>query len=83
MVWGPLTIQRERQLRSRGITLRVFWHGEDVTRRCRYADDTPGREVAVLYRHTPHGHCHLDEDGRVAVQIAADAIAIRRQVLEL
>jgi len=81
-LYGPITIARERKLRARGITLRVFWHGEDVTNRCRYVDDTPGRAVAVLYRHTPQGRCHLDEDGHVAIQIAEDGIEIHREVLE-
>jgi hypothetical protein len=75
---GPLTVDRHRRLRARGVDLRVIVRGEDMTHRCRYADDTPGRQVAVLFRRNARGHCHLDEDGAVAVEIADDNIQIRR-----
>lgn len=77
---GPLTIERHRLLKNRGVDLHVFVRGVDVTRRCRYADDTPGREVAVLYRQTPDGRFHLDEDRRPAVEIAEEEIEIRPAV---
>ena len=46
--WGPLTPDRHHVLRLSGVHLRVFARGVDVTDRCSYADDTPGREAAVL-----------------------------------
>ena len=46
--WGPLTADRHHLLRLSGVHLRVFVRGVDVTDRCSYADDTPGREAAVL-----------------------------------
>lgn len=79
---GPLDVTRERLLRARGVHLRVFVRGDDVTHRCRYADDTPGKEVAVLYRHTAHGRCYLDEDGGVAVEIAEGDVVIRPRTWE-
>jgi hypothetical protein len=45
--WGAMTIERHWKLREEGVDLRVFVGGEDVTDRCRYANDAPGEMVAV------------------------------------
>lgn len=74
MAWGPLTLERHRQLQQQGIYLRVFVRGDDVTDRCRYADDTPSTQVAELYRRTPSKFAHLDEDGGVAIEIATNDV---------
>jgi hypothetical protein len=72
-----MDIERERQLRSLGWTVRVFVRGVDVTQRCRFADDTPGRERAELYRMNDRGKFYLDEDRHAAVEIADDDIEIK------
>ena len=74
---GPLTIARERVLRAAGVHLRVFVRGEDVTHRCRFADDTPGHVVAELFRHNARGRCYLDEDRRASVEVAVEDVEIR------
>jgi hypothetical protein len=69
--YGPMTIERYRLFENRyRLGVRVLVRGEDVTQRCRYADDTPGRQVAVLYRKNDRGCCYLDEDGQPSVEIA-------------
>jgi hypothetical protein len=82
MAYGPLGVNRHRLLRARGLDLRVFVRGVDVTTRCRYADDTVGAQIAVLYRHNEAGHCYLDEDGQASVEIADDEVLIRPEALE-
>lgn len=79
MSYGPLTVERHAKLKRLGTDLHVFVRGEDVTNRCSYADDTPGKQVARLFRQTPSGRFHLDEDGYPAVEIAeGDDIEIRQ-----
>jgi hypothetical protein len=72
---GPMDLARERALRARGFRVRVFVRGEDVTRRCRYADDTPGEEYAELYRRGPTG-VYLDEDHRPAIEVVRADVQI-------
>lgn len=71
--WGFVTVERHQQLKQHGTELRVWVRGEDVTDRCKLADDTPGREMALLYRHNSSGHPHLDEDGLLAMQLAGES----------
>lgn len=75
---GPLTVERHAVLKSQGVDFHVFVRGEDVTRRCHYVDDTPGRKVAFLYRHNDNEHVYLDEDGTPSMEIAeGDDVEIR------
>jgi hypothetical protein len=54
--YGRLTLERHYQLKHEGIDLRV-WHGkEDVTDRCREADDDDERGYAIVYRRGANGH---------------------------
>lgn len=53
---GPLTIERHRALCAEGVHLHVFVDGIDVTARCKFADDTPRAQSALLYK--------LDADGK-------------------
>ena len=53
--WGPMGIARHAALARRGLYLRVYVDGADVTDRCRFFDDTPGRSFAWLYRLTADG----------------------------
>ena len=79
---GPLTIERHHKLQSEGHDLHVFVNGVDVTHRCQFADDTPGWEIAVLYRHRD-GHAYLDlETRKAAVEIVRTRIEIRGVVNE-
>lgn len=48
--WGPVDVDRHRLLKSRGVHLRVWYRGEDVTNRCRFADDTLGYAELFLHR---------------------------------
>lgn len=48
--WGPMNVSRHLALCKRGIHLRVYVNGEDVSDRVRFFDDTPGHAYAVLYR---------------------------------
>lgn len=76
MTYGPMTLERERAFRRRGWTVRVYVRGEDVTRRCRFADDTPGAERAELFRQNAHGHYYPDEDHRPSIEIADAEVVI-------
>lgn len=68
--WGRVTIERDRMLRAQGVHLRVFYRGQDVTRRCRFIDDTPSQQVAELFK--------VDaETNRAALEIVHDSIEIR------
>jgi hypothetical protein len=61
--WGPMDPTRHRLLCHQGVHLHVFVGREDVSRRCRFFDDTPGREVAELYRVDATGRKHLTDHG--------------------
>jgi len=57
--YGPVTIERHRHYQRLGIHLHVYHRGEDVTLRCRYADDT-GAGHAELLRHDADGKKYKD-----------------------
>lgn len=57
---GPMTLERERMLASRGVKVSVFVDDVDVTNRCQFADDTPGHECARLLKHGPDGRPYYD-----------------------
>lgn len=46
--YGPMTVERHRELSLAGTHLHVFVAGVDVTARCFFWDDTPGQERASL-----------------------------------
>lgn len=74
---GPMTIDRERGLASRGFKVTVFAAGVDVTRRCYFADDTPGHECACLFKHDALGRAYLNSDrSDVARETLKDKIRI-------
>ena len=62
--YGAVTIGRHRRLAHRGIYLHVFHRGQDVTNRCRFADDT-GDGTAELFKHRD-GRPYLDDRTRHA-----------------
>jgi len=76
-MYGAMTIQRHAILKARGLDLHVFVRGEDVTHRCRYADDTPGKEVAILFRENARGQKYLDEYGCASVEVADADVQMR------
>lgn len=59
--WGATTFEAHRERCRRGIFLRVYVDGADVTSRCRFFDDTPGHAYAVLYRLSADGR-HIERD---------------------
>jgi hypothetical protein len=60
-----------------GIHLRVLYYGQDVTTRCRYADDVTNH--AVLYALDRDGRKYLDpETGGAAVETVWNGIEIIR-----
>lgn len=61
---GPLTVTRHTELASNGLHLHELYRGEDVTRRCRFADDTPGRQQAELFKLDAKGHKYVDMETR-------------------
>jgi hypothetical protein len=77
---GPLTIERHLELKDKGIDLHVFWNGEDVTKRCSFADNTPGAERADLFKVDGFGKFYKDPDTKeIAREIVRGAgVEIRR-----
>lgn len=59
---GPMTLERERVLAARGFKVTTLYQGVDVTRRCQFADDTPGHEVARLLKHNADGRPYVDQE---------------------
>jgi hypothetical protein len=57
--YGPVDVDRHCVLKARGTFLHVYHRGQDVTRRCYFADDT-GDGVAKLFLHNEHGRPYLD-----------------------
>src|SRR5262245_46470356 len=54
--YGLMTVDRCIRLRLSGIDLSVFLDGEDVSNRCREADDECG--YTLLYRHNEKGEAY-------------------------
>lgn len=76
-VIGPMTLERERVLSARGVKVTILHRGQDVTNRCQYADDTPGREIARLLKHGPDGRPYVDHVTReVAREVVTDDVRI-------
>ena len=74
---GPMTLERERALASRGVKVRVLVDDVDVTNRCQFADDTPGHECARLLKHGPDGRCYVDHaTGEVARETVTSGVRI-------
>lgn len=75
---GPMSLERERALRSRGIKVSVLVDGRDVSNRCQFADDTPGHQVARLLKHNAEGKPYFDHQTReVARETVTKGIEIR------
>jgi hypothetical protein len=74
-----MTVDRHAEFRTRGVFLRIFVRGEDMTHRCRFWDDTI--PYAELYRHDARGVAFLDEDGEPAVEQVWAEVEIREEVL--
>ena len=66
--FGAISVARHAQLRAQGIDLHVWVAGVDVTRRCRFADDT-GDGWAELLKHNADGRPYLGADGEIAREI--------------
>ena len=86
--WGQMDVKKHAEWKARGHDLRVFHLGEDVTDRCRFADDTfieavDGRSVvgvAELFKLNAEGRKYNDpETHRVAVE-RVHGIEIREAV---
>lgn len=61
--FGLVTVDRHIELRKKGIYLRVKLNGEDVTDRCRAANDIEG--WAELLRHSANGNAMLTATGEL------------------
>lgn len=48
--YGPMTIERHRDLMLRGVYLHVWHHGRDITPQCRFADDTDDGVAEIFLR---------------------------------
>ena len=77
MTIGPLTLERHRDLRNEGIDLHVFYQGEDVTSRCKFADDTSGNNTATLFKVNAQGRKYLDANGIEVAKEYVTPIEIR------
>lgn len=60
--WGAMNVARHRALCERGIHLRVYVEGKDVSDRVRFFDDTPGHAYAVLYRLNERNRKYIERD---------------------
>jgi hypothetical protein len=76
MGFGPLTVDRHTALTEQGIVLHVFVAGYDVTRRCFFADDTPGQQIACCYKVNSCGQKYR-EHGALAQEVFTEDIEIR------
>jgi hypothetical protein len=56
--WGAVTVERHRALCAQGIHLHVFLDGWDVTRDCKFADDT-GDGMAELFLTNAEGKRYI------------------------
>lgn len=74
--FGPVTPHRHLMLCRQGIHLHVFHKGEDVTRRCAFADDTEDDGFAVLFKQDADGHTISDGRGPATEYISG--IELRR-----
>ena len=76
--FGPLTIDRHLEAKRLGVYLHVFHRGIDVTRRCRFADDTPGHNEAQLLRLNAEGRPFVDPvTGGAAIDVWHGDVEIR------
>jgi len=73
--WGPVDVHRHHALQHRGIHLHVYHEGQDVTRRCFFADDTDGR--AGLYLLNADGRRYIDRTQGRAAQEWVTGIELR------
>lgn len=76
--WGLITVERCFDLRERGINIRVYFNGEDVSNRCREAHDIEG--WVLLYKHKD-GKPYLDPVVRdsVVMERLHGEVRIKRQ----
>ena len=76
--YGLLDLRRYQALAVEGIKLKVFYDGEDVTDRCKWANDEDG--CAYLYKVNDKGQKYIDpEDKTVAAfEIVRGDIEFRR-----
>jgi hypothetical protein len=70
--WGPVGVRRHRALCRIGTHLHVYHRGEDVTLRCRFFDDRPGRKRAVLYLHQDGRPYVVPGTKRPAMEVVSD-----------
>jgi hypothetical protein len=73
-----MDVHRHRALCDRGIHLHVYRFNQDVTKQCRFFDDTPGRERAELYLLNHAGRKYLRADKRGAAIEVVTNFKIRR-----
>jgi hypothetical protein len=75
--FGPITVARHIELQAAGVHLHVFHNGVDVTRRCEFADDTPGRNTATLFKLDAQGRKYLDPATQRVAREVIHGIEIR------
>jgi hypothetical protein len=81
MTYGPLSVEQTRKLWDQGIELHIFVGGKDVTQCCSFVDDTPGHEVAYLFKLNERGHKYIDHQTKeAAMEIVHSDIEIKRIV---
>jgi hypothetical protein len=62
-----MSIERHAAMLARGVHVRVFVGADDVTDRCFGADDTPGQQIAMLFKLNAEGRKYT-VDGDVATE---------------
>lgn len=76
MRYGPVTVERHLMLAAQGTHLHVFVNGEDVTTRCRFADDRSESMCAELLLQR-NGRPYLDENRELAMEVITSGVEIR------
>jgi hypothetical protein len=74
--WGAVDIARHQGIkRTRGLDLRVFHRGEDITGRCFFFDDKA--DYASAYKHNNEGRAYIDRATNRAARETVRGIEIR------
>ena len=82
--YGPMTVAKHTQLKAKGVDVKVFYDGVDVTSRCMFADDE-AKAVVLLCRDPQHrdwrrddGPAHLTPDdwdkGACKFELSGDVV---------
>ena len=71
--YGLVTLDRHREYAAKGVYLHVFVNGVDVTSRCKIANDSADRNMAVLFR--------LNADGKKFAEVIDGRSTVAREVV--